>query len=161
MNSYVLYMIMVILLLISYFKDKKKTKQALKKAWKAFENILPQLFGVLMLVGILLAGFNAEFISKIIGSQSGWVGVILSAIVGAITLIPGFVAFPTAAMLLQSGAGYMQISAFVSSLMMVGVVTAPVEMKYFGKRMTITRNLLAFLFSFLVAFIIGKVVNGV
>jgi hypothetical protein len=27
----------------------------------------------------------------------------------------------------------MQIGAFVSALMMVGVVTMPVEMKYFGK----------------------------
>lgn len=58
-----------------------------------------------MLVGILLAVFNAELKSKIIGTQSGWFGVVLSAIVGAITLIPGFVAFPTAAMLLQNGAG--------------------------------------------------------
>lgn len=114
-----------------------------------------------MLVGILLAVFNAELKPKIIGTQSGWFGVVLSAIVGAITLIPGFVAFPTAAMLLQNGAGYMQIGAFVSTLMMVGVVTAPVEIKYFGKRLTVARNVLAFLFSFIVAFVIGKVVGGV
>jgi uncharacterized membrane protein YraQ (UPF0718 family) len=149
------------LLAVSYSKDKQKTKKALKKAWKSFENILPQFLGVIMLVGILLAVFNAELISKIIGTQSGWFGVVLSAIVGAITLIPGFVAFPTAAMLLQNGAGYMQIGAFVSTLMMVGVVTAPVEIKYFGKRLTVARNVLAFLFSFIVAFVIGKVVGGV
>lgn len=70
-------------------------------------------------------------------------------------------AFPTAAMLLQNGAGYMQIGAFVSTLMMVGIVTAPVEMKYFGKKLTIARNVLAFIFSFLVAYIIGKVVGGI
>lgn len=55
----------------------------------------------------------------------------------------------------------MQIGAFVSTLMMVGVVTAPVEIKYFGKRLTVARNVLAFLFSFIVAFVIGKVVGGV
>jgi hypothetical protein len=77
---------------------------------------------------------NAEVISKIIGADSGWFGVILAAIVGAVTLIPGFVAFPTAAMLLQGGAGYMQIGAFISTLMMVGIVTMPVEIKYFGKK---------------------------
>ena len=68
-------------------------------------------------------------------------------------------AFPTAALLLESGAGYMQIGAFVSSLMMVGVVTIPVEIKYFGKGFTFARNILAFLFSFVVAFVIGKVVG--
>jgi hypothetical protein len=62
-------------------------------------------------------------------------------------------------MLLQSGAGYMQIGAFVSTLMMVGIVTMPVEMKYFGKRLTILRNVLAFFFSFIVAYIIGTVVG--
>ncbi|MDH6603006.1 hypothetical protein OKW23_000126 [Bacilli bacterium PM5-9] len=31
-----LYIITVALLLFSYYKDKKKTKMALRKAWKAF-----------------------------------------------------------------------------------------------------------------------------
>lgn len=161
MTSYMMYIVVILLLTISYFKDKKKTKMALKKAWKSFKNILPQFLGVIMLVGILLAIFNAEVISKIIGRESGVIGVIFSAVVGAITLIPGFVAFPTAAMLLNSGAGYMQIGAFVSALMMVGVVTVPVEMNYFGKRITIMRNVLSFIFCFVVAYIIGKVAGGI
>lgn len=156
-----LYIITVVLLGVSFYKDKNKTRKALKKSWKAFENILPQFLGVIVLVGMMLAVFNAEFISKIIGSESGWYGVLVSAIVGAITLIPGFIAFPTAAMLLENGAGYMQIGAFISTLMMVGIVTIPVEIKYFGKRLTIARNIIAFLFSFIVAFIIGKVVGGI
>jgi len=158
MSSYIMYLVAVTLLIISYYKDKKKTKKALKKAWKSFNNILPQFLGVILFVGILLSIFDAEFISKIIGARSGWIGVIASAVVGAVTLIPGFVAFPTSAMLLESGAGYMQIGAFISALMMVGVITAPVEIKYFGKKLTIIRNVLAFVFCFIVAYIIGKVV---
>lgn len=159
MDTYILYGISIIFLGISFFKDKKKTKIALKKAWKAFENILPEFLVVILLVGVLLAVLNTEVISKIIGSESGWFGVIVAAMVGAITLIPGFVAFPTAALLLQGGAGYMQIGAFISTLMMVGIITLPVEIRYFGKRVTVLRNLLAFLFSFLVAAIIGLVVG--
>ena len=84
-----------------------------------------------------------------------------AAVVGSVTLIPGFVAFPMAAMLLKGGAGYMQIGAFISTLMMVGIVTLPVEIKYFGKKLAIYRNLLAFLFSFIVAYIIGLEVTGI
>lgn len=153
-----LYIVTTILLGLSYYKDKTKTKKALKKAWKAFENIMPQFLGVMVLVGIMLSVFNAEFISKFVGTESGWYGTLISALVGAITLIPGFVAFPTAAMLLENGAGYMQIAAFISSLMMVGIVTAPVEAEYFGKRFTLARNSMAFVFSFIVAYIIGKLV---
>lgn len=148
------------LLLISFLKDKKKTRMALKKAWKAFENILPEFLVVIMLVGVMLAVVNNDVISKVIGADSGWVGVLLAALIGAITLIPGFIAFPTAALLLKGGAGIMQIAALISTLMMVGIVTMPVEMKYFGKKLTFYRNGLAFLFSFLVAYIIKLVVIG-
>jgi len=161
MSNYILYSITLILLIVSFFKDKEKTLKAFKKAWKSFGNILPQLLGIMLLVGILLSVFDAKVISKIIGSETGIIGVIISSIIGSITLIPGFIAFPTAAILLEQGAGYMQIGAFISSLMMVGIITAPVEIKYFGKKLTILRNVSAFIFSFLVAYIIGKVVSGI
>lgn len=154
-----LYILTVILLSFSFYKDREKTKTALKKAWKAFENILPEFMVVILFVGILLAVIDPEFISKVIGSDSGWFGVVLAAIIGSITLIPGFIAFPTAALLLQGGAGYMQIGAFVSALMMVGVVTMPVEMKFFGKKLTIYRNAMAFIFTFIVAYLINLVVT--
>ncbi len=158
MNSYIFYGLAIVLLILSFIKDKKKTKMALKKAWKAFENILPEFLVVILMVGFLLAILNPEIISKIIGAESGWFGVILAGIIGSVTLIPGFVAFPTAAILLENGAGYMQIAAFVSTLMMVGIITIPVEIKYFGKKISILRNVLAFFFSFIVALIIGMVV---
>ena len=155
----VLYVLCLLGLLISWRRDKAKTRQALLKAWKAFENILPQFLGVIILLGILLAFLDPKTIGAILGRQSGWFGVVLAAVLGAVTLIPGFVAFPLAAMLLRSGAGAMQMGAFVSTLMMVGVVTAPVEIKFFGRRMTILRNTLAFVFSFFVAWVIGMVVG--
>ena len=154
----ILYSLAIILLAASYLKDKSKTKKALKKAWKSFENILPELLVIMLLIGVLLAVVDHDLISSLLGESSGWFGVILASIIGAITLIPGFVAFPTAALLLKGGAGYMQIAAFVSTLMMVGIVTLPVEVKYFGKKISIPRNVLAFFFSFLVALIIGMVV---
>ncbi len=157
MDSYILYAVTIVLLFFSYFKDKNKTKTSLKKGWKAFENILPEFLVVILFVGTLLAVLDPEMISKLIGGDSGWIGVILASLVGSVTLIPGFVAFPTAALLLQAGAGYMQIGAFISTLMMVGVVTMPVEIKYFGKKVTIYRNMMAFIFSFFVAYVIGKV----
>lgn len=158
-ENIILYGVTIILVLLSLYKDKAKTHKAMLKAWKALKNVLPQFLGMITMVGIMLALLNPMFISKIIGNTSGWWGVILSSILGAITLIPGFVAFPTSAMLLENGAGYMQIGAFISSLMMVGIMTYPVEVKYFGKKVTLLRNFLAFIFSFVVAFIIGKVVG--
>ena len=159
--NYILYGVTGLLLLVSLIKDRAKTKRALKKAWKAFENIMPQFLGVIVLVGAMMAILNTDFISSIIGEKSGMLGVALAALVGSVTLIPGFIAFPTAALLLENGAGYTQIAAFVSTLMMVGIVTIPVENKYFGKKLTLWRNILAFIFSFLVALVVGKVAEGI
>ncbi len=159
-QTYLFYIAAIVALIFSFLKDKRKSKIALKKAWKSFENILPQILSVLLLVGMLLAVANTEVISGLIGVDSGWLGVALAGMVGSITLIPPYVAFPTAAMLLEAGAGYMQIGAFISTLMMVGLVTIPVEISFFGKKLTLLRNLLAFLFSFVVALIIGLVVGS-
>lgn len=157
MFTIILYVLALSFLLISFLKDKKKTKMGLKKAWKSFENILPQLLWILIIIGIMLSVLSPEAISKLIGQQSGWLGMLMAGVVGSITLIPGFVAFPLAAALLKSGAGIVQIAVFISTLMMVGIVTMPLEIEYFGKKAAVLRNSLAFVFSFVVAVVIGVV----
>lgn len=124
-----------------------------------FENILPQFITVLILIAILLTVFTADTISKLIGSETGFIGVFVAAIIGSITLIPSFVAFPLAGELMKNGAGALQIASFVSTLVMVGLATLPLEIKYFGKRITITRNVLAFVFSFGVAYFVNWMVS--
>ena len=152
-----LYLVAILALVLSFIKSREKTLLALKKAWKSLENILPQMLPILLILGIMLAVLTPEQISRLLGKESGWLGVMIAAVVGSITLIPGFVAFPLAAALLKSGAGYMQIAAFVSTLMMVGIVTLPVEFKYFGKKSTLIRNAAAFCFSLAVALVMGVV----
>jgi uncharacterized membrane protein YraQ (UPF0718 family) len=159
METMILYGIALVCSALSLIKDRRKTLLALKKGLKAFEGILPQFLTVLVIVAAVLAVFDPDAVSALIGERSGVLGVFAAAIVGAITLIPGFVAFPAAAQLLKNGAGTVQIAAFVSTLMMVGVVTLPMEIKYFGRKAAFTRNSLAFVFSFLAAVFIGWVVS--
>lgn len=160
MANAILYGVTLLLLAVSFWRDRNKTRMALLKAWRSFDNILPQFLGVIILIGLLLAIFTPDMVARFIGTESGWKGVILSALAGSVTLMPPYISFPMAAMLLENGAGYMQIAAFISTLMMVGVATAPIEMRFFGKRLTVLRNSSAFVFSFIVAYIVGKVVGG-
>lgn len=153
----IFYAMAIAALVVSFFKSKSKTMLALEKAWKSFENILPQFLSILIIIGVILAILTPEQISKLLGNESGLYGVLLAAIIGSVTLVPGFVAFPLAAALLKCGAGYMQIAAFISTLMMVGVITIPIEIKYFGKKATVVRNIAAFSFSMIVALVMGVV----
>jgi len=145
--------------MVSYKRDKKKTKMALKKAWKSFENIMPQFLTILAFLGMVLALLNPDVISHLLGQKAGWQGMIIASIIGSITLIPAFIAFPVAAILLKNGAGFAQIAVFVSTLMMVGIVTLPLEIKCFGKKISIMRNMFAYLFSFIIALVIGVVLG--
>ncbi|SES71133.1 permease [Anaerobranca gottschalkii] len=159
MYDLVIYFIAIFLLVLSFIKDKEKTKLALIKGKNSILNILPELVGVIIIIGVILSILNPETISKLLGEQSGFLGLLGAAIIGAITLIPGFIAFPLAAMLLQNGADYLPIAAFVSTLMMVGIATLPLEIKYFNKKLAVIRNGLAFLFSFVIAYIVKLVVT--
>ncbi|WP_163195789.1 permease [Clostridium thermarum] len=157
MTTIILYSMAAVLLLLSYLKDKEKTKLALKKGWKSFEAVMPQFLGIIFVVGMMLAELSPETISKIAGSESGVFGVLISAVAGSITIMPTFVAFSTANIILQNKGGYAQVAALVSALTLVGLVTLPMESKYIGKKAAVLRNFLAFLFSFVVAFIMGEV----
>lgn len=159
MTTFILYGLALGLLLLSFLKDRGKTRKALIRAWKSFENVMPQFLGIVLIVGIMLSVLKPEVISKMIGNGSGAAGVILSSVVGSITIMPTFVAFQTAQMMLDKGAGYPQIAALVSTLTMVGIVTFPLEARYIGRKAAFYRNLAAFLFSFIVALVVGGVMK--
>ena len=159
MSTAALYLMTFLLLTLSFSKDRKKTIQALKKAWKSFEGILPQFLSILILVGLMLAVLDESVISRLLGAESGLVGMAIAAITGSVTLIPGFIAFPLAASLLAAGAGYGQIAMFLTTLMMVGIVTLPLEATYFGKRLAIQRNLLAFLYAVISSLLLGGLLS--
>lgn len=157
MSNYLLLLVTLVLLLISFYKSKEKSIKALKKGWKSFLNLLNPMITIILFVGIILSLFDAKTISMLIGEKSGIVGIGIAAVVGSITFIPGFVAFQLSAMLLESGAGYAQIATFISTLMMVGVITLSIESKLFTPRLAYKRNICAFVFAVTIGLIMGSV----
>lgn len=155
--TYSLYGVAAILLGVSFAKDRKKTILSLIRAWKMFIGVLPQFIAILLLIGLLLAIVTPEMIQRVIGAESGFLGMLITSLLGAVTLVPALIAFPVAAELLNNGAGITQIAVFISTLTMVGFVTLPMEIKYLGKKVAVLRNILAYLFAFATAFIIGAV----
>lgn len=154
-----MYGLSILLLGISFFKDKEKTRRALGIAWNSFKNILPSTLTILMFVGITLALLDQQTIATLVGDQSGILGVLLSLGVGTITLLPSFVAFPLGGVLLNAGAGYPQVAALVSAAMAVGIITLPLEIQYFNKRIAWNRNLLTIVMCLIFSFVIGRVLG--
>lgn len=159
MFSVILYAAAAVLTAASFRADRAKTRPALKKAWRSFENILPSLSAILLLSGLILAFLDEDTISALIGAESGFCGIAAAAVVGSAALIPGFVAFPLAASLLRAGAGYAQLAALISALMMVGVATFPLEAEYFGRRAAAKRNLFSFAAAVAAALLLGRLME--
>ena len=157
MDIVLFYGLAVVGVVWSFTKSRQKTRQALKKAWKSFENILPSFAFILLLIGASLALISPSAVSELLGAQSGWIGLCIAATLGSITLIPGFIAFPLARAVLEMGAGMMPVAVFVSTLMMVGVVTAPLESQFFNRKTMLLRNGMSLVYSFAVAYVLAKV----
>ncbi|PKM87189.1 MAG: permease [Firmicutes bacterium HGW-Firmicutes-10] len=154
-----IYSLLGIGLVASLIKSKEKTVKAFKIAWKAFLKSAPSLIAMLTIVGLTLGILTPQTITRLVGVEAGFTATILASIIGAITLIPSLIAFPLAGSLLRSGATITTISAFVTTLVMVGVVTAPLEIKELGKRFTLLRNGLGFIAALIIAAIMGVILT--
>jgi uncharacterized membrane protein YraQ (UPF0718 family) len=160
-NAVIFISLSVVLSGLSFLLDRKKTLAGFKRGWKMFRNVLFPFLTILILVSVLLYFVPPDIISKYLGANSGVLGFSIAALVGSITLIPGFISYPIAAGLLEQGASYAVVATFMTTLMMVGVVTLPLEIKYFGKMVAIIRNLLNFAAAIFIGLVVGLILNWI
>jgi len=151
----ILIILTVVCLILSFLLDKNKTKLGLKKGIKMFLNLLPAMLNILILVSICLYLIPESYIIKTLGKDSGFLGFMIAGIIGSIALIPGFISYPLAAILIKGGVSYKIIAVFITTLMMVGIMTLPIEIKFFGLRVSIIRNVICFIGALLIGFIMG------
>jgi len=151
---YSLYIISIISLSISYYFSKEKTIKSLQIAWKKFSKILPGYLKLLIILSFVLL-ISDDLIIRYLGGSGSLLGIILGLITGSITMMPGFIAYPLSGILLEKGVSYMVIASFITTLMMVGVVTYPVEKEYMGKKATIVRNIASFIIAANIAIATG------
>ena len=55
----------------------------------------------------------------------------------------------------KQGATYAVVAVFMTTMMMVGVVTLPLEIKYFGKKAAIARNILNLIAAITIGILMG------
>jgi uncharacterized membrane protein YraQ (UPF0718 family) len=157
LTAIIINVISFLFLIAAFFKDRAKTKQALKLAVRSFFKITPTVLIIVVLIGLLLSFVPSSKISAIIGEQSGFSGVLIIALFGSVLHIPSLISFPLAASVLKSGASVTAVAAFVTTLTMIGILVLPLEIKELGKKMALLRNGLSFLFAIIIALIMGSV----
>ena len=152
------WIIAIVLTVISFIKDKKKTFAAMKKSKSMMGGMIGEIVAIIFLIGLVLTFIPPETIKTVLGSSNTIVSTFISAAVGSITLIPAFVAFPLVGSLVDAGASIVPAVAFLTTLTMVGVVTFPLEKKEFGTKFAVTRNLFSFAFAIVIALVMGVII---
>ncbi len=152
---YYMYIATGIGVIISFIISREKTFKALRIAYKRLVKILPAFITMLILVSIVLFLIPEQLISTYLGGNNRYAGVLIGAVLGSVVLMPGFIAYPLCGILLQKGVAYMVLSAFSTTMMMVGVLTYPVEKAYLGTKVTVIRNLISFAIALVVALATG------
>ncbi len=157
----ILAIITTLSLIISFVKNKEKTKKSLKASGKMLKNMGSQVLAIILLISLFLSLIPKELITKLLGNSNNIINTLNGAILGTITIIPGIIAFPLAKELLSMGAFFTAIAAFITTLTMVGFATAPIEISFFGKRFTFFRNIISFFIAILIALLLGLLYNNI
>lgn len=142
---YAIIIIIAVLTLISFAFDRGKTIRGIKKGLMQFLKILPTLLSVIIIISIILHFVSNELLMEYLGESAGWGAYFSAAVIGSVALLPGFIAYPVAGILIKSGVSYAVIAVFITTLMMVGILTIPIEARYFGLKTTLLRNGLSFI----------------
>ncbi len=148
----------LIFLGISFAKDKVKTKQALKMAFGMGRGMLASILSIVFAIGLILTIIPPSEIAEFLSDQSVLLATIGGALLGTITLVPAFIAFPLVGTLVGAGVSVVPSVAFLTTLTMVGVVTFPLEKKEFGTKFTALRNGLSFVFAIAIALVMGVLI---
>lgn len=147
-----------IFLVFSFIKDKHKTNEAVKKAFGMGKGMLVSILSIIFAIGLLLTVFTPEAIAAFVEKQNVLIATVSAALLGTVTLVPAFIAFPLIGTLIDGGVGIVPAVSFLTTLTMVGVVTIPLEIKSFGKKFTLVRNSLSFVFALIIALIMGVLI---
>ncbi len=143
---------------LSFWIGKDKTKQSLSLAKGMMKNMLSDIVGILLIIGLLVTFIPFDVISeRMAGGANQLFSIVFFAGLGSVTIIPAFVAFPLVGSFMDAGIDVMSSTAFLTTLTMVGFATLKLEVAEFGKKFAFMRNGLSFIFAIIIALTMGVI----
>ncbi|MFC1685624.1 hypothetical protein ACFLZZ_01220 [Nanoarchaeota archaeon] len=127
-------------------------KGSLLNSLRGIANSLPILFGVILLIGILSNLLTKDIYANIFTGNLLF-DPLIGSVIGSISAGAPFISYIFGGEMLSQGVSLVAVTAFIISWVSVGVITLPVEAHFLGKRFSIIRNLLSFVFSIIVAIV--------
>ena len=138
--------IAIVLFFIAYQRGGGEHILGLKSTGNMLIEIIPLLIFAFIIAGMIQVLIPYEMISKWIGTESGFRGILIGTVAGG--LMPGgpYVSLPVAAGLLRSGASIGTMVAFLTGWSLWAVSRLPMEVGLMGWKFTLIRLACTFFF---------------
>lgn len=134
------------LFLIAYNKGEGQHTVGMQSAWKMIIEILPLLIFAFIVAGMVQVLLPKELLTKWVGAESGWRGLIVGTIAGGLSPGGPYVSLPIVAGLLKSGASAGTMVAFLTGWSLWAVGRLPMEFGILGWKFTVIRLASTFIF---------------
>ncbi len=128
----------------------QKLKSALKNAAKTLYVISPMLLAVIGLVGLFKTFVTPQMLHTLFNG-SALHDMLMGVGFGGVSVGQPFLSYIIGGELLDEGASFYGVTAFILAFVTLGVVQLPMEFSIFGLRFTLVRNLLSLIFAFLLS----------
>jgi len=153
--------IAIVLLFIGFQRGGGEHILGLKSAGNMLLQIAPLLIFAFIIAGMIQVLVPIEMISKWIGTESGFRGILIGTAVGG--LMPGgpYVSLPIAAGLLRAGAGIGTMVAFITAWSLLAVGRLPLEVGIMGWKFTLIRLACVFFFPPIAGLIANKFFSSI
>ena len=136
----------VVLFVLAYRQGDVAHWSGLKSAGVMMLQILPLLIFAFIVAAMIQLLVPSQLISRWIGAESGWRGLMIGAALGGI--VPGgpYAALPIAAGLVRTGAGLATCVAFLAGWALWSIPRLPMEFGVLGWKLTMARYAATFVF---------------
>lgn len=137
---YILALVIVVLAAIAWQRGGFRMLAAgVSSGGKILLDVIPLLIAAFLTAGLIQALVKEETVTQWLGAGSGWRGLALACLGGA--LIPGgpYVYYPIAGALLNTGAGIGVLVAFVAAKNLWSISRIPMELALLGPDLTLIR----------------------
>jgi uncharacterized membrane protein YraQ (UPF0718 family) len=123
----------------AYFLGENLPLTGLKAGGKMFLSIFPLLIFAIIIAGMIQVLIPREFIIRYLGAESGFKGIMIGCVAGALTPGGPFVSFPIVASIWKSGAGIGTVVAFVTAWSLWAVGRLPYEISLISPKFALIR----------------------
>ncbi|MFC1941053.1 permease [Chloroflexota bacterium] len=153
--------IALVLLFIGYQRGGGVHIEGLKSAGNILLQVTPLLIFAFIVAGMVPQLIPSGAISKWVGAESGFRGILIGSAIGGV--MPGgpFVTLPVATGFLRAGAGIGTMIAFLTAWSLWAVTRAPLEIGIMGWKFWLVRLACTFLFPPIAGLIANRFFSGV